>query len=55
MVGYKIGSSPAMVYTTAKVSLVENFKHECKNGIVANMATLFAREVLRRSSSFGNL
>jgi hypothetical protein len=43
MVGYKTCSSPAMVYTTAKASQVEDFKHECKNGIVANMATFFAR------------
>ena len=30
MIGYRVGSSLARVCTTAKTSLVENFKHEWK-------------------------
>ena len=41
-----MGSSPSMVYTTGKTSLVENFKHEWENDMDANMATLFARGTL---------
>jgi hypothetical protein len=50
-----MGSSLAAVYTTTKTSSVESFKHGCKFGNVANMATFFARGVLRRSSFLGNL
>ena len=55
MVGYKMGSSLARVYITVKTSQVENFKHGRKNDMVANMATLFVRGVLKRSSSLDNL
>jgi hypothetical protein len=40
-IGYEMGTSPVKVYTTAKISLVENFKHELKNDTVAIIATLF--------------
>ena len=32
MIGYKMGSSPAGVYTTAMTSPMEHFKHECQHG-----------------------
>ena len=54
MIGYKTCASPTRVYTTAKSSLVKNFKHEWKYDVDANMATHFARGVLRRSSFLGN-
>ena len=38
-----------------RTSLLENFKHESKNDMDANMATLFVRGALRRSSFLGNL
>ena len=41
MIGYEISSSLAGVYTIAKTSLVENFKHELKNDMIANMTTFF--------------
>ena len=41
MIGYEMGSSLSRVYTTAKISPVENFKHEWKNDMVATMATFF--------------
>ena len=34
MIGYEISSSLAGVYTIAKTSLVENFKHELKNDMI---------------------
>ena len=34
MIGYEMGSSPVVVYTTPKTSLVEDFKHEWKNDMV---------------------
>ena len=55
MIGYEMGSSPARVSTMAKTSLVENFKHERKDNMDINMATLFAREVLQRSCFLDNL
>ena len=45
----------AGMYTATKTSLVENFKHEWKNDMDANMANLFFRGVLWRSSFLGNL
>jgi hypothetical protein len=51
MIGYEIDSSPVRGSTTDKTSLVENFKNGCKN----DMATIFGREILRRSSFLGNL
>jgi hypothetical protein len=42
------------VYTMAKTSPVENFKHGMKADMPTNMATLFARGVLWRSHFFGN-
>ena len=45
-IGYKMGSSLARIYTTTKTSSVDNFKHRCKNYMVANMETLFTRGVL---------
>ena len=55
MIGYEISSSLAGVYTIAKTSLVENFKHELKNDMIANMTTFFfAREVPRGLSFLGN-
>ena len=38
-----------------RISPVENFKHERQNNMVVNMATLFARGILRRSSFLDNL
>ena len=55
MIGYEMGSSPTRVYNMAKTSPVENFKHGWKNDTIVNMATLFARGVLRGSSFKGNL
>ena len=55
MIGYKIGSSPAGVYTMAKTSSMENFKNRWKIDVAINMATLFARGVLQRSSFSYNL
>ena len=43
-IDYKMVTSLAGVYTTTKTSLVENSKHGWKSDMVANMATLFARE-----------
>lgn len=39
-----MGSSPAMVYTTAKASMVAHFKHGCQHDMIANMATLLLRD-----------
>jgi hypothetical protein len=55
MIGYKISSLPAMLYNMPKTSLVKNFKHELKNDMVANMATLFAKGVFWRSNFLSNL
>ena len=55
MIAYKVGSSPARVYTMAKTSQVENFNHGWKNDLAINMATPFARGVLQRSSFLDNL
>ena len=52
--GYEMGSSPPGAYTTSKTSLVENIKHGWKINTVANTTTLFAREILQRSSFPGN-
>jgi hypothetical protein len=54
MIGYRM-SQVARVHTMAKTSTMENFKHGCKNDIAPNMATLYARGVLWRSSCLGNL
>ena len=43
MIGYEMDSSPVLVYTTAKTTLVEDFKYGWKNDMVVDMATLFAR------------
>jgi hypothetical protein len=43
------------VYTKVKSPPVENFAHGWKNDMAANVATLFWRGVLRRSSFLGNL
>ena len=43
MIGYKMSSSHAKVYTMTNTSLIENFKHDEKNDIVANKITLFVR------------
>ena len=37
MIGYKMGSSLARVYTIARTSPVENFEDEWKIDIVANI------------------
>ena len=55
LIGYKMGSSLAKVYTLTKISMVENFKHGWKIDMVVNMPTLFAKEVLWKSSFLGNL
>ena len=57
MIGYEMGSSPAVVYTTPKTSMVEDFKHEWKNDMVVcqHGNFFFARGVLWRSSLLGNL
>lgn len=49
MIGYEVGSSPVMVYTTAKTSSEANFKHNEKKRkkhkhMVVNIATLLPRE-----------
>jgi hypothetical protein len=44
-IGYKIGPSLAKVCTTPMTSPVENFKHECKNNMVVNMATFSRRSI----------
>ena len=55
IIDYEMGSSLAKVYTTSKTSPIENFEHEWKYDMATNMATLFARGVLRMSSFLGNL
>lgn len=56
MTGYKTGSSPAKVYTTAKTSPVENFKYGWRNDMVVNMATiLFVKGVFSQSYSLSYL
>ena len=55
MIGYQMGSSPVGVCTMAKTSSMKNFKHERNNDMDVNMATLFAKGVLRRLSFLGNL
>ena len=55
MIGYKVGSSPARVYTMAKTSHVENFNGEWMNDVAPNIATPFARGVLWRLSFLDNL
>lgn len=55
MIGYKMDSSLAEVYTTVKSSLVETFKRRWKYDMAINMATLFAKGVLWRSSVLDNL
>ena len=46
MICYKMGSSPAGVYTLAKTLSDEEPQAWMKNGMTANIATLFARGVL---------
>ena len=41
MSGYKMGSSLAGVYTTAKTSPVENLKHGRKNDMVGQHGNIF--------------
>ena len=41
MIGYKMSSSHARVYTMAKTSLVKNFKHNKKTDMATNVTTLF--------------
>ena len=41
------------LYTIAKTSPVVNFMHELTNDMVANMTTIFAKVVFRRSSFVG--
>ena len=41
MIGYKMGSSPAGVYTIAKASLMKTPSMDEKYDMVVNMATLF--------------
>ena len=41
MIGYEMGTSPTKVYTTAKISLLETFKHGWKSDMDANMAIIF--------------
>jgi hypothetical protein len=55
MIGPKWDSYPVEVYITVKNPLVENFAHGWKNDMAANVATLFWRGVLWRSSFLGNL
>jgi hypothetical protein len=55
MIGQKWDSCPVEVYTTVKNPPVENFAHGWKNDMAANVATLFWRGVLQRSSFLGNL
>ena len=43
MIGYKMSSSLARVYTIARTSPVENFKHGWVNDMTANMTQLLAR------------
>jgi hypothetical protein len=50
-----MGSPVAKVYTTVKISQVENFKHRCRNDMVVNIVTFFVGGVLRRSSFLDNL
>ena len=50
-----MGYSHAMVYTTAKTSPVDDFKHGWQNDMATNMAILFAKGGLWRSSFLGNL
>ena len=50
-----MGPSPAKVYTTPKTFLVENFKHECKNDMVINVATFFAGGVFWKTNFLDNL
>ena len=55
MIGYKLGSSLAKVYTMAKSSQAKIFEHEWKDDMAANMATLYARAILWRPSFSSNL
>jgi len=55
MIGYQMGSSPVGVYTLAKTSSMKNSKHERNNDMDVNMATVFVRGVLWRSSFLVNL
>ena len=43
MIGYKMGSTSARVYTMAKTYMMDNFKHGWKNDMATNMASLVAR------------
>ena len=54
MIGYEMGFSPALVYTTSKTSPVENFKFEWKNDMDANITIFFTRGVLQRPSFLDN-
>jgi hypothetical protein len=55
MIGQKWDSCPVEVYTMVKNPPVENFAHGWRSDMAANVATLFWRGVLRRSSFLGNL
>jgi hypothetical protein len=46
---------PVQVYSTVKNSPMENFAHRWKNDMATNMATLFWRGILQKSSFLGNL
>ena len=50
MIGYKMGLSLVMVYTTTKTSSLEKIEHERKYDMVVNMATFFAKRIFQRSS-----
>ena len=50
MIGYKMGLSLVMVYTTTKTSPLEKIEHERKYDMVVNMATFFAKRIFQRSS-----
>ena len=50
-----MGSSPARVYSTAKPSPAENFKHGLTNYMVVNMATNFGRGILCMLGFLGTL
>ena len=54
MTSYKMFVPKDEAYTTAMTSPVENFKHGWKYDMGVNLATLFTKGILWRSSFLGN-
>jgi hypothetical protein len=55
MISYEMGNPSTGIYTMAKTSSAGTFKHQWKNDMVANMATIYVGRILLRSSFLDNL